>query len=200
MKRPSLALTAAAAVLLFMGCIPSVNPFYTDKDVVFNPALPGEWQLQDKSDTPQLWTFEKGNDKAYKLRIQDEKGRKGQFEAHLFKLNDELFIDIIPTDCDYATNQVDLVASCMFPGHLLIRVQQLEPELKLAFFNFDWLEKYLQKHPRALAHHEEASRLVLTDSTRRLQAFVLDHLGEGELFGKTGETGVFVRKTNSPAP
>ena len=29
-------ITLAAAIVLFGACIPSVNPFYTDKDVVFD--------------------------------------------------------------------------------------------------------------------------------------------------------------------
>jgi len=39
----------------------------------------------------------------------------------------------------------------MFPGHLLLRASQLEPELKLAFLDFGWLEKFLEKNPKALA-------------------------------------------------
>ena len=82
----------------------------------------------------------------------------------------------------------------MFPGHLLVRVSQLEPELKLAFFDFDWLQKYLEKNPKALAHHQEGDRIVLTAGTRDLQKFVLKHLGEGELFEKPG---AMVRQTNA---
>ena len=58
---------------------------------------------------------------------------------------------------------------------------QFEPELKLAFFNFDWLGKFLEKNPKALAHHaedtkdKEGGRLILTAGTRDLQKFVLKH-------------------------
>jgi len=69
-----------------------------------------------------------------------------------------------------------------------------EPELKLAFFDFDWLQKHLGKNPKALAHHREDDRFLLTAGTRDLQKFVLQHLGEGELFAKPD---VMVRQTNT---
>jgi hypothetical protein len=114
-----------------------------------------------------------------------------------FQLKQECFLDIIPAGCNYATNQADLVGFSMFPGHLLVHASQLEPELKLAFFNFDWLQKFLDKNPKALAHHTEGKDdkgMLLTADTRDLQKFVLKHLGEGELFDKPGE---MIRRTNS---
>jgi hypothetical protein len=75
----------------------------------------------------------------------------------------------------------------MFPGHLLARVSQVEPELRLAFFNFGWLQQQLTNNPSLLAHHREDDRFILTASTRDLQRFVLKHLAEGELFDKPGE-------------
>jgi hypothetical protein len=75
----------------------------------------------------------------------------------------------------------------MFPGHLLVRVSQIAPELKLALFNFDWLCQQLTNNPSLLAHHREDDGFVLTANTRALQRFVLKHLAEGELFDKPGE-------------
>jgi hypothetical protein len=54
----------------------------------------------------------------------------------------------------------------------------------LTFSDFDWLEKFPEKNPQALAHHVEEKRIVLTADTRDLQKFVLQHLGQGELFAK----------------
>jgi len=193
MKKRNLITLTAAAVLL-CSCIPSVNPFYTDKDVVFDARLLGEWQEKDKSDNPDVWKFESATNKTYKLTVTEKEGKQGRFNAHLFQLKQEYFLDLIPDDCNYATNQADLVAASMYPGHLLVRVPQLEPELKLAFFDFDWLQKHLEKNPKALAHHKEGDHIVLTAGTRDLQRFVLKHLGKDELFVKPDE---MIRRTNS---
>lgn len=180
-------ITLVAAAVLFCSCIPSVNPFYTEQDVVFDARLLGEWQEKDKSDNPDVWKFEGTTNKMYKLTITEKKGKRGKFNAHLFQLKQEYFLDLIPDDCHYATNQADLVGASMYPGHLLVRVPQIEPELKLALFDFGWLEKFIEKHPKALAHHKEGDRIVLTAGTRDLQKFVLKHLGKDELFDKPDE-------------
>jgi hypothetical protein len=185
MKKRNLIAVAAAAILL-AACIPSVNPFYTDKDVVFDPHLIGEWQETGKTNQPEVWKFEQATNNAYKLTVVEE-GKSGEFSAHLFKLKQGQFLDLIPTDCNYATNQADLVGLSMFPGHLLMRVGQIEPELKLGVCNYEWLEKYLEKNPKTIAHHMEGGLIVLTADTGDLQKFILKHLGTNELFKDYGD-------------
>jgi hypothetical protein len=179
--------------VLLCSCIPSVNPFYTDRDVIYDPRLPGVWRVAKSKGEPEVWKFESTTNRAYRLTVTDKDGKQGQFNAHLFQLKQGYFLDLIPADCEYATSQADLVAFSMFPGHLLVRVPQVEPQLKLAFFDFDWLEKFLEKTPKALAHHREGDRLLLTADTRDLQKFVLKHPGKDELFK---EPDTMVRQTN----
>jgi hypothetical protein len=188
------AVLLGAVTLVLASCIPSVNPFYTDKDTVFDAKLLGEWQEKEKSDEPQAWKFEEGKDKAYKLTVTEKEGKQGEFEAHLFKLKQDYFLDIIATEI--GTNVADLTTASLIPGHLLLRIPQIEPELKLAMVDFDWLDKFLKEHPKALAHHRDNDRIFLTAETADLQSFVLKHLGEDELFAKGGE---MIRKTKKEA-
>jgi hypothetical protein len=157
--------------------------------------LLGEWQEKENTSNPEIWNFEQStNANEFNLTVT-ENGKTGQFSAHLFKLKDEQFLDLVPTDCNYATNQADLVAYSMFPGHLLMHVPQIEPALKLEFFDFDWLAKYLDENPQALEHHREGDRIVLTADTAALQKFVLKHLGTNGLFKASDSGGEMVRKT-----
>ena len=189
MKKRNLIAVSAAAILL-AACIPSVNPFYEEKDVVVDSHLAGEWQDKDNTNNPEIWKFEQSTNNGFNLTVRQE-GKTGKFNAHLFHLKQERFLDLIPTDCNYASNQADLVSFSMFPGHLLLRVAQTDPELQLAACDYDWLEKYLEKNPKALGHHLESERIVLTADTRDLQKFVMKHLGTNELFK---EYGAMVRK------
>jgi hypothetical protein len=173
---------AAAATFLLTGCIPSVFPFYTERDLVSNPRLIGRWEATREAEELRKWEFEPGPATNYLLSVTDREGKAGRFNARLFRLRDATFLDLSPSECAFATNQTDLVACSVFPGHLLVRVEETDPGLKLAFFDFDWLGKYLQEHPAALAHHREDDRIVLTAGTADLQRFVLDHLAEGQLF------------------
>jgi hypothetical protein len=182
-KRNLIAIVAAAALLA--ACIPSVNPFYTEKDVVLDPNLLGEWQEKDNANNPEIWKFEQSTNNAFDLTVTEE-GKTGKFRAHLFKLKQERFLDLIPTECNFATNQAYLVGFSVFPGHLLMRVGQTDPELQIAVCDYDWLGKFLQKNPKALGHHMEDENMVLTADTRDLQKFVMNHLGTNQLFKEYG--------------
>lgn len=186
----------AAAIALICSCVPAVNPFYTDKDIVTDPRLPGVW-TDDSRENPSVWKFENTETNAYKLTVTEDKGKTGEFSAHLFQLGAEHFLDLIPASCDYATNQASLVSAAMIPGHLLVRVSQLEPTLHLALCDPDWLKKFLDKNPNAIAHRNEEDLIILTAETRELQKFVLKHLGKGELFSDGGD--MFRRTNGVPA-
>src|SRR5258708_4014012 len=108
MKTRNLLVLLGASALL-SACIPSVNPFYTPQDVVFDQRLVGYWQAKDKSEEHQRWSFEDAQDNSYKLTVTGKDGQTGQFTARLFQLKKELFLDLITTKVDYATNQIDLV-------------------------------------------------------------------------------------------
>jgi hypothetical protein len=191
-------ISLAGVALLFTACIPSVNPFYTARDLTSDPRLAGEWQDKEAKQDPALWKFEALRDGSFQLLITEEQGKQGTMSAHLFKLKGELFLDLIPKEWNYATNQADMVNMALFPGHVLAHVVQLGPELRLAFFNTDWLRKYLEKNPKALAYtRPDEQHGILTASTRDLQRFVLSHLKEGELFG---DPCVFVRRAETGAP
>lgn len=191
MKTKNLFLGALIALGL-TACIPSLHPFYQEKDLVFDPRLLGEWQEKGETNDVEMWAFERASTNAYKLTVTEKDGKRGQFSAHLFKLKSEYFLDIIPTECEMSPSQAEWVALAMFPGHLLLRVTQMEPELKLAAFNYDKLAKLLEENPRVIAHHTENERIILTGNTSALQRFVMARLAEGELFDKPGE---MIRKT-----
>jgi hypothetical protein len=194
MKKLNLIAIAAAAILL-AACIPSVYPFYTDKDVIVDQRLFGTWQ-EEKSNDPEIWKFERATNNSIQLTVVEEK-KTNDLVAHLFKLKQEQFLDLI-ADPDFLTNQTPVAAVSMIPGHLLMHVSQIEPTLQMSFCNVDWLEKYLEKNPNALAHRSEDGAIILTADTSALQNFVLQHLGTNELF-KTNEyiAGELVRVTNA---
>ncbi len=57
------------AALLLGGCVvTSIYPYYTPKDLAFEPALLGDWQsTEPNANTNEFWQFEKLEGQAYKL-------------------------------------------------------------------------------------------------------------------------------------
>jgi len=198
MKR-NLFMVAGLALVLVTGCIvTSVNPLYTEKDLVFDPALVGAWGEDNDKDT---WAFEKAAEKKYKLLHTDEKGRTGTFEAHLLKLGKYQFLDLRLVDPgekeEWQINELAAVAIIMRPGHLFLKVSQIQPTLQLSALHEDWLKKLLEKDPNAIQHERiqfgtNDYRNILTADTKDLQKFVLKYADSEEAFGD--EPGELKRK------
>jgi hypothetical protein len=172
--------------LALAGCVPSWNPFYTEKDLVFDPALVGTWRpVEAKDSSQENWSFTRAGDKFYQLAQTDEEGRKATFEARLFKLKERRFLDLYLAKIEGDDLKVNAWASIsLVPAHLLLKVEQSESSLKLAVMNPDWIKTFLKEHPDALAHRVVADgSIVLAAGTDELQKFVLAHLEDKDFMG-----------------
>jgi hypothetical protein len=173
MKKIPFLLLAALAVAL-VGCVvTSVCPFYTEKDLVFEPALVGNWLKQVKDAPDEVWRFERTGDRVYRFTLIEER-KATVMEAHAFKLQGQLFLDVSSLEQDIH----------VIPPHYLLRVTDLtSTSLQLAQLDNEWLKQLLAGNPAAIAHHvinagdnSEDIRVVLTADTPALQRFILDHL------------------------
>jgi hypothetical protein len=164
--------------LVLAGCIvPSVYPFYTDKDVLMDPALLGLWSAVDANDK-EHWTFEKAGEQRYKVTIVDND--TNIYSAHLFKLKDRQFMDamLLPD------------RGAGIPSHYLLKVAQIEPTLKMATLNYKWLDSYLDEHPDAIRHiivlddpaDTNTAHIVLTADTKALQKFIVSQMNNTNAF------------------
>jgi hypothetical protein len=176
-KLPLSILTVAA--LLLAGCVISVSPIYTAKDVVYDPALLGVW-AEDEKDV-NTWTFEKSDDSSYALTVADQDS-KSPFVAHLVQLGDHRFLDICPAASGLdAAPLSGLYKTGLIRGHLVLKVTQIKPVLQMQALDGDWLDKLLEKAPQTLAHQKaDDGGLVLTAPTAALQSFLNLHwISEG---------------------
>jgi len=172
--------------LAVAGCVPSWHPFYTEKDLVFEPALMGTWRpVGAKESSKETWEFTKSGDRLYRLAQVDEEGREADFQARLFKLKGQMFVDLYLTKVEGDDLKVNAWAGIsLVPAHLLLKVEQIEPALKLAAMNPEWLQTLLRKSPGTIAHEFVADgNIVLTANTDDLQKFVLAHLSDPNFFG-----------------
>lgn len=179
-----LGLLAAAA-----GCIPSLNPLYTEKELTYDPALVGVWSEQ--SDSKDTWTFAQGEAKSYNVRITDG-DKHSLLVGHLVQLGDQKFLDLTPhKDGLEDTKREGVFLASLIPGHLVLWVKSMQPALTLSVMDLDWFGEYLKKNPKAIPHQFLDDRLIFTGSTRELQEFVLKAVlepkawSEGTKFSRT---------------
>ena len=134
-------------LLVLGGCVPSLHPLYTDKDLTFDSALLGEWVQDDGKGT---WAFTKAGEKEYQLVCTDNEGKQGRFQVHLLKIGERLFLDLFPMAPDLKEN--DFYRLHLLPAHTFMLVKQIQPTLQMAFLDPDWTKEYLKEHPEAIRH------------------------------------------------
>lgn len=167
------------AGLFLSGCVPSLHPLYTADDVVFRPALVGEWS--ESEDSQETWTFAASGGQAYSLVYVDENGKSGAFIAHLAEVEGKLFLDLYPEELEVDGN--DFYKGHFIPAHTFLRVEQIEPTLRMAPLNAEWLRVFLGQHPDAVRHEQVEDGILLTAQPKELQAFLIGHLATEEAFG-----------------
>jgi hypothetical protein len=172
--------------VIIAGCVPSLNPIYTDKDLIFDPALVGTW---GSDDAREKWVFEKSGSTSYKLKQTDAEGMTAEFDARLVRLGDYKFLDLIVTNIDEKYFRMNgLAVFSMIPGHLVLKLHEIGPKLKLSVMNVDWVNEFLMKNPKSLDHVRLADeRYAITASTKEFQKFVLQHAAGEGLFGDAHE-------------
>ncbi len=208
MKLKNILLTGLMLGLL-PACVPSVNPLYTEKDLVFDPALVGAWS---PNGTGETWHFEKLGEKRYALEHTDGDGRKAEFEVHLLKLKQHRFLDLYLVnpggDGEWKINTLAAFVLITRPGHMFVKVTQIEPELGVSFLDPDWLEDLLKQDPKAVRHERlrfgadanDQGRLLLTAGTRELQRFVLKYADDEKAFGSPSSMKRLPVPTNPEPP
>jgi hypothetical protein len=169
--RKRVSIVVLGILVAFTGCIPSLHPIYTGKDIVFEPSLIGQW-AEDNS--KEVLTFSRAGTNQYKFVYMDDKGKLGTFSAHLANIKGNLFLDFFPDDLYLKENE--FYRFNLLPVHTFAYVKQIEPTLQMSFPNPEWIKKFLNKNPGAIRHEQIESEIILTASTEELQAFWVKHL------------------------
>lgn len=187
--------------VLLGGCVPvfSLNPLYTEKDVVFKKELLGIWA--DPNEDGNTWKFERDvqSKNAYRLSLNmgNGDGAKGLFNAHLVKLKDQLYLDVYPAPQgledtmnglgevakDPNSNVWPLNFAFLVPVHTFIKIDSIESSLTMYLTDDQLMKELLQRDPNAVRHALlKGNRYVLTASTKELQAFVTKYADGNRLF------------------
>jgi hypothetical protein len=184
---------------LLGSCVPvvSLHSLFTEENIVFDEKLLGTW-VDDPNSPKITWEFKRAdaNENAYRLIFSDDEGGKGLFVAHLVKLKDKLFLDVHLGESPLLVevkdpnvmmdpNKFDVWkynTLFLIPAHTFIRVNSVEPQLKMLQTNDDAMKEFLKADPNAVKHELVEDKIVLTASTKELQAFVLKYADDKRVF------------------
>lgn len=208
------------------GCVPvmSLHPLFTEEALVFEEELLGTWvdegsQTQkeafrspDPNSPKTTWEFQRPDEeeRGYKLIFTDEEGKKGLFSAHLVKLGGRLFLDVYPANFPGGDpvwiedpNKKDWLlyiynAFFFVPAHTFIKIDSIGPELIMRLTDDENMETLLKQDPNAVKFELlKEAHIILTASTKELQAFVLKYADDERLFSE--EIVLSRKKPEEPA-
>jgi hypothetical protein len=175
--------TAALTLALAMtACVPSLQPLFTDKDIVFDPALEGIWA--EKGGQEQ-WVFSSLSDKTGYIAINTKDGKSpASFVAHLTGLGGYRFLDLYPAEPAMGN---DNYAFHFVPAHSIHRIWLEGDVLRTAMLNQDWLDSKIQQRELEISHTVVDGEMVLTAPTADLQRLVVKYAEDEGAFPGSGE-------------
>jgi len=110
---------------------------------------------------------------------------KCHFDAGLGKLNNMMFLNIFPQEPELKEN--DFYKFHILRVHSFIKIEQIEPTLKMRTMNPDEMKEMLENDPNLIKYEIVQDRLVLTAPTKELREFMKAHANDEGLFGEPSE-------------
>ena len=166
------------AAILMSGCVPSLHPFYSEGDLVFNNCLIGKWTDLGYKDS---WHFERRGPKKYRLTQVNEDGESTLFEAALFTVGGRTYLDLTPI------KDLENYGPSLLRTHSLMAISIETNKLRISYIDPRWLKGYLARYPDTLKHTFVDDDLVITDTTENLQALLRRSANSPGIFGQTEE-------------
>jgi hypothetical protein len=166
-------------IIAFSGCIvASLNPLYTDKDLVSDPAIVGTWGDNEKN----TFTFVEDGKNKYECTITSD-SIANNFEAHLVQLGKNRFLDLYPKDLDEKQNAINLYYRLhMVPVHSFSQIWFKNDQLYVSLLNLDWMKKQIEQNKIKIPYHESDGIIVLTGPTKEIQNFILKYANDTMAF------------------
>lgn len=178
------------AIFVLQGCIPSLHPLYTAKEVVTNDRLKQTKYFDQNEET--TWAFSAiPGEKAYHLKYF-EKDKLAEFKVHLVQLDEYLFLDFYPItkvyNADPEADDQALLKNMFFDMHLMPVHSFAKVELNdeggmtIRQFDTEWLKTLFKERRIRIKHEQTSQGIILTASTKELQKFILKYAEEEKAY------------------
>jgi hypothetical protein len=168
--RTAIGSLAAAIALFVTGSIFSLQPLYTEQDLIMDRRLVGTWVEDDEEKDLDRITFERQGDDFYTL-THTSKGRAVKYEAHLVQLHGAFFLDLAPPGARFGS---DLQRQLLLPAHAFVRLWiDDETTIRMAVLDDAWMRNAIAQKKAGIPFEQRGDRILLTAPTQLLQRFAV---------------------------
>lgn len=156
--------------LLAAGCTPpSVEPFYTEKDVIRDPGFAGVWE---KTDGRDRLICEEGEGKSYLCDVLEKGAGAAAFKVHLMRIGSGAYADVYPEEVPIAHG---FLSAHLLPVHTFVRIDRQGDVMRISLLDMGWVNGRRAAKQLNLAHSvggKDKDEVVFTAPTRDLQALM----------------------------
>ena len=168
------------------GCVLSLQPLFTDKEQIYDPALDGVWQIKDSgrtyTDKGGIFTLRWFPDgKFYFLKTELKDQPNGGFNAVLGIVGTNRFLQLAPQP------PKEIHPKSFYGGHFIQaysfwKVQLEKDTLSLSSLDYEWIERMDKEKKLDLKHEKRGKFIILTASTDELKTFVSKYADDKSAF------------------
>ncbi len=119
-----------------------LEPLYSDKDIVFDSNLIGQWEGNDG----EILDAQKMGENAYDLMLIEKDGEAHQLFANLLQINGRRFLAMFSDKSELSPNEPYAYAFHLIPDEVL-EIEQTKLNLTLRRIDYDQISRVLQSDP-----------------------------------------------------
>ena len=165
-----MAIFSLALMPLVTACVGSVQPVYTEADLVSDASLLGAWR--DSGSTARA-SVTAAKSTAYAIAFTDEDGKQGHFTAHLARVGEMTLLDVEPEALPEILSET--YRDHFVPLHSFFFVKLGKDRVVLTTLELDKLNDFVQAQPGAVPHFVHDHDVVFTGEPRVIQAFLASY-------------------------
>jgi hypothetical protein len=185
-----IALTTAFALLLIFlsGCLTTLHPIFTEKDLAYDPKLIGTWKTEDRRVVITNLATENsielpGNissikQKGYLISYQRDNGEiTERYIAFLARIGKHLYFDYFPADKKEAREIDDFFGAHFVKMHISYRVEiSKDGNYELSRLDEDYVKKLINEKKIRISYEKDADdNIVITAPTSELQQYIIKY-------------------------
>ena len=202
MKKLFIIAVTIAIVTALSGCLSTLHPLFTEKDLVFDPRLLGRWKEGDDTIMFEQGTAASFNQLPEKLRslaskayvmTGQEDGNEVKYYAFLTRLGKELYLDYYPYENARQKNYDGFYKQHLTKMHIFYRLRfNNDGSFGVRMFDGDFLKKLIDNKQIRIKHEIRFDgSYVITASTEELQQYVMKYADVAGALGS--EDGNYVK-------
>jgi|KBSSwiStaDraftv2_1062776.scaffolds.fasta_scaffold11752_5 hypothetical protein len=192
MKKVSIILGFAFLIIFLSGCLTTLHPIFTEKDLAYDPKLIGTWKTENQDNKGQVVITNLASEssvelpgnissikqKGYFISYQNGPGETSKrYIAFLARIGKHLYFDYYPADRKEDEKIDEFFGAHLVKMHTSYRVEILnDGSFELSQLDESYVTKLIDEKKIRISHETDADdNTVITASTQELQQYLLKY-------------------------